>query len=112
MQRRACHAVQAAVLHLLFGPLLTVCVLFAVLVGLVVGLVFAGAGGDLGVECLIVLGWCSWLVPSAIHVGLTVGGAWRAYRGRVDTASRLGRLTAWLLAQGRGSPPAPDRPGV
>ncbi len=101
------HAVQAGLLHLLFGPLLTVCVVLAVILGVVATLVVDMAGG-FGVEILILLGWCCWLVPAGIHVGLTVGAAWRAYRGRVDTASRLGRMSEWLLAHDRGLPPPAD----
>ena len=99
------HAVQAALLHLLLGPLLTVCVLLATISGLVAALVVDSTGGGFGVEIFILLGWCSWLVPAVIHVGLTGCAAWRAFRGRIDTTSRLGRMTRWLLAHDRELPP-------
>lgn len=102
------HAAQAAILHLLLGLLLTVTVVLSTLLAstlLVVGT------GPLGADLLIALAWSSWLVPSAIHLGLTAVAVLRACRGRVDTTSRLGRWAAWLLAQDPGlAPPVEQGP--
>jgi uncharacterized membrane protein len=100
----AFHAAQAILLHLLFGALLTVCGLFATLVGAIAVFVF-GASSTFGVEFFLVLGWGSWLAPTAIHVALTAISAWLAHRGRVDPASRLGRMTLRLLSHDPGLPP-------
>lgn len=99
------HAAQAAILHLLLVALLTVCVLLATITGLVAVLFVDVTSSLFTIECLVLLGWCSWLVPLGIHFALTLRGAGRAARGRVDTDSRLGRMSGWLLAQDHGLPP-------
>ncbi len=102
----AFHAAQAALLHLLFGLLLTVCAVLAAILGVLVLLLLDARSSPMGVECLLALGWGSWLVPTTIHIGLTVIAARLAYRGAIDPDSRPGRVTTWLIGHDPGLPPA------
>lgn len=93
------HAVQAALVHLLLGLLLTISVS---LMTLVASALLLARTGPPGAGLLIVLAWGSWLLPFMVHLGLTALAVIRAGRGRIDTTSRLGRWTGWLLAQDPG----------
>lgn len=96
------HAAQAALLQLLFGALLTVCLLLAAILG---SLALFVLDPPSMVSWIVLLGWGGWLVPVVLHLVLTLRSVWRAGRGRVAAGSRLGRMAEWLLAHDPGLPP-------
>lgn len=99
------HAALAALMHLLFGPLLGLCGLVGSLLGVGLALVLGGAGVTPHVLALV--SWASVLAPFAAMVGYTALAAWRAWHGRLDPTTRLARAAAWLLAHDRElAPPA------
>lgn len=97
------HALRAVLLHIALVPVAILAVVLGFTLAVVVGISFekSGSRGNeqvvAGVLALLVYG--SAMLPFLIFFIVTAIAALRAFQGRVDTRSWMGRITEWGLGK-------------
>lgn len=103
------HAMRAVILHLVAVPLgiMAFVVSLAVGIGTMVSLAPKGGRGgeDMMAGLFVLFVYGSWIVPFLIYFVVCVLAAIRAFQGRTNTGSWLGRLAEWFLRQDRSVAP-------
>lgn len=101
------HAMRAVLLHLIAIPLSILCMLLSLAATIVTVTALDGPGahrhdhGGALAGATMLMFWGSWLLPMLIYLLVTVLAAIRAFQGRVNKRSLLGRLSEWFLAKDR-----------
>lgn len=98
------HAVRALLIHLLMVPLGLALSVLAISLGIGVVASFpVGVGSGPGLTALLMMALAfTSLAPTAILLIITLVAALRAYQGRLDPHTRLGRASESLLRQDPG----------
>lgn len=107
------HAMRAVLLHLVLIPLSFLCMVLSLVASVILVTALHGPGPHshdresllAGVTMLVF--WGSWLLPMFLYLIVTVLAAIRAFQGRMNRTSLLGRLSDWFLAKDRSVPVDP-----
>lgn len=97
------HAMRALILHLVAVPLGIVCALVSMAVGIGTMVALGPKSGrgneDVMAGLFVFFVWGSWLLPFLLYFVMTVLASIRAFQGRVNKLSWVGRLAEWFLRQ-------------